>query len=321
MTKVLIVDVHAEMYRDALHAEFPALQFSLFYRAAEVTGDLSDVDLMIMFGIEIRDPMLSGAPRLRWIQSLATGVDHFLRCPSLKPDVLITSGRGIHGPPMREQVIYMMMGVSRDVMRQVGDQKAHFWERRLWRMLHGKTAVIAGTGIVGSAIGEALKALGMHVIGVSRTPRQEAGFDEMIATDWLTDAAARADYLINMLPASDDNIGIFGDKVFAAMKPSAYYIGAGRGQTVEEAAMLAALRERRIAGAALEVFQTEPLPPESPFWDLPNVFITPHIGGYVVEYEDFVMPLVIDNMRLFLANRQSEMQNIVARQRNIEARV
>jgi D-2-hydroxyacid dehydrogenase (NADP+) len=313
MTKTLIVDVHAEMYRDALHAEFSALQFSLFHHAADVTGDLSDIDVMIMFGIEVRDFMLSGAPKLKWIQSLATGVDHFLRSPSLKPEVLITSGRGIHGPPMREQVIYMMMGVSRDVVRAVGDQKAHFWERRLWRTLHGKTAVIAGTGIVGSAIGDALKALGMHVIGISRRPRQEAGFDEMIPTDRLTDAAARADYLINMLPASADNIGIFDDKIFAAMKPSAYYISAGRGQTVDEAAMLSALRERRIAGAALEVFQTEPLPPESPFWDLPNVFITPHVGGYVVEYEDFIMPLVVDNMRLFLAGRQSEMQNIVAR--------
>ncbi len=313
MTKVLIVDVHAEMYRDALHAEFPALQFALFHKAAEVGGDLSDIDVMVMFGIELRDFMLSGAPKLKWIQSLATGVDHFLRSPSLKPDVLITSGRGIHGPPMREQVIYMMMGVSRDVVRLAGDQKAHFWERRLWSTLHGKTAVIAGTGIVGAAIGEALKALGMRVIGVSRSPRKEAGFDEMIATGNLAEAAARADYLINMLPASPENLDIFDAKIFAAMKPTAYYISAGRGQTVDEDALLAALRERKIAGAALEVFKTEPLPKDSPFWDLPNVFITPHIGGYVVEYEDFVMPLVVDNMRLFLASKTGEMQNIIAR--------
>ena len=139
------------------------------------------------------------------------------------------------------------------------------------------------------------------------------GFDEMIATANLVEAARRADYLINMLPASNDNLGIFDAKVFGAMKPSAYYISAGRGQTVDEAALLAVLRERRIAGAALEVFQTEPLPPDSPFWDLPNVFITPHIGGYVVEYEDFIMPLIVDNMRLFLAGRQGEMRNIVAR--------
>ena len=312
-SKVLIVDVHAEQYRDALREKFPALQFTLFHSAKEVTGDLSDIDVMIMFGIEVRDFMLAGAPRLQWIQSLATGVDHFLRCPSLKPNVLITSGRGIHGPPMREQVVYMMMAVSRDAVRAVGDQKTHFWERRLWSTLHGKTAAIAGTGVVGSAIAELLKALGMHVIGISRAPRPAQGFDEMIATENLVEAARRADYLINMLPASNDNLGIFDAKVFGAMKASAYYISAGRGQTVDEATLLAVLKERRIAGAALEVFQTEPLPPSSTFWDLPNVFITPHVGGYVIEYEDFIMPLILDNMRLFLAGRQREMQNIVAR--------
>src|SRR6202167_2002812 len=148
MTKILVVDVHAEMYRDRLQAEFPDLQFSLFHTAAEVTGELSGTDVMIMFGLEIRDEMLAGAPRLKWIQALGTGVDHFLRCPSLKPEVLITSGRGIHGTPMREQVLYMMMAVSRDAARNVGDMKAHFWERRLWSTLHGKTAVVAGTGIV-----------------------------------------------------------------------------------------------------------------------------------------------------------------------------
>jgi len=311
-TKVLIVDIHAEQYRDRLREAFPALQFTLFHSAKEVTGDLSDVDVMIMFGIEVRDFMLAGALRLKWIQSLATGVDHFLRCPSLRPNVLITSGRGIHGPPMREQVVYMMMAVSRDAVRAVGDQKAHFWERRLWSTLHGKTAVIAGTGVVGAAIGELLKALGMHVIGVTRTPRPAAGFDEMIATDRLAEAARRADYLINMLPASADNIGRFDATIFGAMKATAHYISAGRGQTVDEAALLKVLRERRIAGAALEVFQTEPLPAESPFWDLPNVFITPHIGGYVIEYEDFIMPLIVDNMRLFLAGRPGEMRNIVA---------
>ena len=100
----------------------------------------------------------------------------------------------------------------------------------------------------------------------------------------------------------------------AAMKPTAYFINAGRGQTVDEAALLAVLRERRIAGAALDVFQTEPLPADSPFWNLPNVvLITPHIGGYIIEYEDLILPLIVENMRLFLAGRRGEMQNIVAR--------
>jgi phosphoglycerate dehydrogenase-like enzyme len=236
-----------------------------------------------------------------------------LRCPSLRPEVLITSARGIHGPPMREQVVYMMMAVSRDAVRQAEDHQHRIWQRRLWSTLHGKTAVVVGTGVVGAAIGELLKAFGMSVTGVSRTPRTTAGFDAILPVERLPEAAARADYLINILPASAENTGLFDAGVFAAMKPSAYYISAGRGQTVDEAALVAALREHRIAGAALDVFQSEPLPPDSPFWALPNVFITPHVGGYIVEYEESILPLIVDNMRLFLAGKPGEMQNIVPR--------
>jgi phosphoglycerate dehydrogenase-like enzyme len=310
---VLVVDIHAELYRDRLQAEFHQLRFRLFHEAAEVAGDLSDIDVMIMFGIEIRDYMLHDAKRLQWIQSLATGVDHFLRCPSLRREVLITSGRGIHGVPMREHIVYLMMSISHDANRQVQDYQQRIWQRRLWTTLHGKTAVIVGTGVVGATIGELLQVFGMHVVGVSRTPRKAAGFDEIMPAGNLRDAAAQADYLINILPAQPENLGLFDAAIFGAMKNTAYYISAGRGQTVDESALIAVLRERRIAGAALEVFQTEPLPHDSPFWELPNVFITPHVGGYIVEYEDFIMPLVIDNMRLFLTGRRGEMANIVVR--------
>lgn len=313
MTKVLIIDVHAEIYRDRLREQFPDLDFALCHTAAEAAADLSDIDVLICFGIAVDDSIFRRATRLQWVQSLATGVDHFLRCPSLGPDALITSGRGIHGAPMREQVVYLMMAVSRDAARQIEDKKARFWQRRLWSTLDGKTAVIVGIGVIGIAIGELLKAFGMKIVGVTRTPRAVAGFDDMMPTDRLVEAARRADYLINVLPAEPGNIGIFDAAVFAAMKPSAYYINAGRGRTDDEAALIAALRERRIAGAGLDVFRTSPLPADSPFWDLPNVFITPNIGGYIVEYEELIMPLVIDNMRLFLAGRKSAMRNIVAR--------
>jgi D-2-hydroxyacid dehydrogenase (NADP+) len=313
MTKVLVVDIHAEIYRDRLAAEFPALEFSLFHGAAEVTAELSDIDIMVMFGLEIRDHMLVAAPNLKWIQSLATGVDHFLGCPSLRPEILITSGHGIHGPAMRETVVYQMMALSRGVTRRVEDNKVHNWNRQFWSVWQGKTAVIAGVGAVGTAIAELLKAFGMRVIGVSHTPREVAGFDEIMPTDRLLEAAAQADFLINVLPAAPYNFALFDAAVFAAMKPTAYYISAGRGQTVDEAALIAALRERRIAGAALDVFLTEPLPLDSPFWTLPNVFITPHVGGYFIEYEDFIMPLILDNMRAFLAGRLDHMRNVVAR--------
>jgi len=309
---VLILDQHAEIYRDRLKADFPALEIVTANGLSELPADLSDIDVLISFAIELTDDFYKRAPRLKWIQCLATGVDQVLRCPSLRPETLLTSGRGAHGAPMRETVVYLMMAVSRDVKDLVEEQKAHVWNRRFYSLFTGKTAVVVGVGVVGTAIGQLLKAFGMHVIGVTRTTRAVEGFDDMMPTDRLREAAGRADFLINVLPANADNVLLFDRAVFAAMKPSAYYISAGRGQTVDEPALIAALRERRIAGAGLDVFQTEPLPADSPFWDLPNVFITPHLGGYTIEYEDLIMPLIADNMRRFLAGRQSEMRNIVA---------
>jgi D-2-hydroxyacid dehydrogenase (NADP+) len=309
--KILILDPHAETYRDRLHVEFPALQFAVAHKAAELPSDLSDIDVLISFGIELKDDFYQRATRLKWMQCLATGVDHVMRCPSLKPETLLTSGRGIHGAPMRETIVFLMMGVAREARRLAEAQKAHLWDRRLWSLFRGKTAVIVGVGVIGIATAKLLKAFEMHVIGLTRTPRITEGFDEIMPTDRIEAAAARADYLINILPATKDNLLLFDAAVFAAMKPSAYYISAGRGQTVDEAALVEALRTRRIAGAGLDVFQTEPLPADSPFWDLPNAFILPHLGGYTSEYEDLIMPLIIANMRLFLAGRLSEMQNIV----------
>ena len=312
-TKILVVDGHAEIYHERLQAEFPALQFLLAHHPAALPTDAADAHVLMSFAIGMNDAFFRDAKNLKWIQCFATGVDHLFRYPSLRPEVLLTSGRGIHGAPMRETVVYLMMGVSRGVARLVADQKAHVWDRRLYSLFNGKTAVIAGVGVVGIAIGRLLKAFGMHVVGVTRTPRPVEGFDEIIPTECLQEAAGRADFLINVLPATADNALLFGAAVFATMKPTAYYISAGRGQTVDETALIAALRDGRIAGAGLDVFQTEPLPTDSPFWDLPNVFITPHLGGYTSEYEDLITPLIVDNMRAFLAGRQSEMQNIVKR--------
>jgi len=152
----------------------------------------------------------------------------------------------------------------------------------------------------------------MHVIGLTRTPRAVPGFDEVMSTDDLVTAAKRADYLINILPASKNNLDIFSKAVFDAMKPTAYFINAGRGETVDEAALIDALQSRRIAGAGLDVYRTEPLPKDHPLWDMPNVFMTPHIGGYIIEYESYALPIVLENMQLFLDGRPKDMRNIVA---------
>ena len=205
----------------SFQAEFPALQVQTVPEVTGVPEDLSDVDVLLCSASRCSDYLFARTPQLKWIQSLATGVDHFLRCPSLKPDVLITSGRGIHGPTMRETVLYMMMAISRDGIVKVEDKKAHFWERQFWSTLHGKTAMIVGVGIVGIAIAQLLKALGMRIVGVTRTPRNVECFDAMVPADHLLDAVGSADYVINVLPASADNIGLFDGTIFAAMKPSA----------------------------------------------------------------------------------------------------
>jgi phosphoglycerate dehydrogenase-like enzyme len=312
-SEVLVIDVHAHIYAEQLRQHFPDLKIHAAHDHSEIPDDISKVDVLFAFGISINDPLMQRLSDLKWIQSLATGIDHFLRCPSLKPEVLITSGRGIHGAPMRETTVLLMLSLSQNTQQRSADRRDHFWQRRLWSLLCDKTAVLVGIGVAGTAIGQLLKAFGMKVVGVSREPRQIEGFDKITPRERLLEAAAEADYLINILPGSPENHGIFGRAVFEAMKPSAFFINVGRGETVDEQALLSALQSGRIAGAGLDVFATEPLPKESPFWDMPNVAMNPHIGGFFIEYEDFIMPLVIENMGHFLAGRRSEMRNIVAR--------
>jgi D-2-hydroxyacid dehydrogenase (NADP+) len=312
-TSVLVLEKFADVYARELEARFPDLVVHKAATMADIAVDPGTLDVLFAFGIAIDDGLIARARNLKWIASLATGVDHFLRCPSLRRETIITSARGIHGPAMRETVASLMLAVSRDAARLAYNKAARRWERgERWPLLAGKTAVVVGIGVSGIAIAELLKAFDMRVVGVTRTSRPIAGFDAMMPTSELTRAAAEADYLINVLPGSAENHGIFNRAVFGAMKPGAVFINVGRGETVDEAALIEGLRSRRIAGAGLDVFQNAPLKPDSPFWDLPNVVISPQIGGYFIGYEDQVMPLLMENMQRFLAGRVDEMQNVIA---------
>jgi phosphoglycerate dehydrogenase-like enzyme len=312
MTSVLVLEHFADIYERELTARFPDLAIHKAATMVDIAVDLAAIDVLFAFGIAINDALIARMTSLKWIASLATGVDHFLRCPSLRRDTLVTSARGIHGPAMRETVATLMLALSRDVGRLVNNKAAHRWERgERWPLLAGKTAVVVGIGVSGIAIGELLKAFGMRVVGVTRTPRAVAGFDAMVPTAELARAAAEADYLINVLPGSAENRGVFSRAVFAAMKRGACFINVGRGETVDEVALIEALKSGRIAGAGLDVFQNAPLKADSPFWDLPNVVISPQVGGFFDGYEDHVMPLLMENMGRFLSERIGEMENVV----------
>jgi D-2-hydroxyacid dehydrogenase (NADP+) len=313
MTNVLILETHAGAYAAALSTEFPDLGLQVARSPADADLDFGRVEVLIAFGIDVTDALFTRMPALKWVQSLATGVDHFLRSKTLPQDVILTSGRGIHGPAMRETVLHLMLSISHDSHGLVQDKAARRWDRRAWPLISGKIAVVIGTGVAGSAIGSLLQALGMQVTGVSRTPREAAGFDIVVAQAALAEVAATADYVINVLPGNAVNRRLIGSEVFARMKPSAYFINVGRGETVDEDALIEILRERKIAGAGLDVFATEPLPAESPLWSLPNVFITPHIGGLFEEYQQTAMPLIIRNMSAFLSGRTDQMTNVIDR--------
>jgi phosphoglycerate dehydrogenase-like enzyme len=310
-TKVLVLETFADEYVAPLKAAFPDLDVRTLLPTDPYSADVDDAEVLVCFGIDVTDELMRRAGRLRWIQSLATGVDHFLKTPELRKEVVLTSGRGIHGPPMREQTAFLMLSLSHDAQRLGRDRARAAWDRTPWPLLIGKTAVVVGVGVASTAIAELLKAFGMHTVGVTRTPRATPGFDEIVTADRLHEVAARADYLINVLPGGPDNTDRYDRALFAAMKPSAFFVNVGRGEAVDEAALIEALETKRIAGAGLDVFRTEPLPAGHPFWTLSNVVMTPHTSGRVVEYTELILPLLLRNMGLFLAGRAGEMENLV----------
>ena len=311
--RVLILDRQGAAYRDALLARFPGLAIMAAPSAADLGDELAEIEVLVAFGLAVTDEVVRRAVRLRWIQSLATGVDYFLRLPSLRRDVILTSARGIHGPAMRESVLFLMQAISRNAAALGRRQAARTWQREPWPLLCGKAAVVLGTGVSGTAIAELLRCLGMTTIGVTRTPRAIAAFSEVVSLDRLKEAVARADYLVNVLPGDAENTGLIGRAVLDAMKPTAFFINVGRGDSVDEAALVEALRDKRIAGAGLDVFRAEPLPPESPLWALDNVVLSPHVSGLFAEYPEHVLPIVADNLQAFIDGHPEQMRNLAVR--------
>ena len=312
-TSVLVLDKYADTYAGYLRASFPDLVVHQALAMEHLSVDLAQIDILVAFGIAINNELIERLASLKWIQSLATGVDHFLRCPALRPETLLTSARGIHGAAMRETVAYLMLSLSQESRRLARNQTEHRWDRsQPWSLLAGKTAVIVGVGLSSVAIAKLLAALGMNVVGVSGAPRLSEGFDCIVPRSELVEIAGEAVYLINVLPADPANIGLISRSVIDAMKPSGFLVNVGRGETLDEDALIDALREQRIAGAGLDVFRNEPLPADSPIWDLPNVFLTPHLGGFFREYEEYMKPLLVENMRLFLGGRYGEMRNRIS---------
>ena len=270
-----------------------------------------DAEAIIGHHFQFDDQLLERAPRLRWIQSLTTGTDAILRLKSLRPETLVTSTRGMHGPQMSELVFLHMLALARDFPRMQRNQAAGLWERWPQPLLWGKSMVIVGVGAIAEALAPRCKAFGMNVYGVSNSPRVPPGFDTVYARDELLHAAARADFLVLLVPYSTQTDNLIDARVIAALKPSAFLINAARGGVLDEQALLEALDSGRIAGAGLDVFRRQPLPADDPLWRAAHVVITPLIGGMSDIYLEQAYPIVQTNLQCFLAGRFDAMLNVV----------
>ncbi len=320
MTNVLIILTLPEpvrnRYRDGIRKAFPELAVTLVDHVSKADAHIAEADILITFGPQLEnrgDELMRKAGRLKWIQALGTGVDNLVDLPSLRREVLLTNLHGIHGPAMSEAALLAMLALSRDLPRVVRNQDSRAWDRFPGRLLHGKTVGIFGVGAIAADLAPKCKALGMTVAGITSTKRPVPGFDRLYGRDELLRAVPEFDYFVLLTPYSADTHGIVGREVLAAMKPRSYLINLARGGVVDEEALVETLRRGGIAGAALDVFNQEPLPADHPLWAFKNVIVTPHLGGFHDAYVDQALPVIEANMRKFLAGDAATMINLVKR--------
>ena len=300
-----------EQYRDRLKTAFPELTVTLVDHYSKVGPHIAAADVLLTFAPMLSPDVLAAAKNLKWVQALGTGVDNLTDQPTLRKDILVTNIHGIHGPPVSEAALATMLALARNLPRAVRAQDRHEWLRFPAQLLYKKTVGIFGVGVIAEALAPKCKAFRMDVIGVSSAPRAVAGFDRIEAREDLLKVVGEFDFFVLLTPLTEATRNSIGADVFAAMKPSSYLVNLARGGVVDEKALIEALQTGRIAGAALDVFNEEPLPADHAFWAMQNVIITTHQGGFCDVYIDFALPVVEANMRCFLAGDLAGMTNVV----------
>jgi len=269
----------------------------------------ADVD--VVFGWKVPSTLYEKATRLRWLQTMGAGVDWAL-VPELPARVVVTRVPGVFGPWMAEYVLGWCAHVTQRVDAYRAAQRDRRWlDSLLPARLGGTTLAIIGLGDIGRTIARGARALGMRVVGVSRTGAAVGGVERVHRVRDVRRALAVADWVVLTVPLTAATRGLVGAGELAAMKPGAWLLNIARGAVVDEAALLDVLRRRAIAGAVLDVFATEPLPPEHPLWTLDNVVVTPHVAGPDVPEE--IVPLFTENLGRFVAGRP--LRHVVDRRR------
>jgi len=260
------------------------------------------------------EPAWDRAGDLKWIQSASAGIERLLFPALVESQVVLTNARGVFDEAMAEYVVALMLLFSKGLLGVLERQRRREWEHRDTETLRGKRALIVGVGSIGRAIGRRCGELGLVVKGVGTTARPgDDVFRSIAGADELTDSVGWADFVIDVLPGTPTTTGVFDAGVFGAMTPTTRFINVGRGSTVDEGALVEAMREGRLAGAALDVFEDEPLPVEHALWDLPNVVVSPHMSGDFAGWRESVVELFVDNLRRYLTGEP--LRNVVDKTR------
>ena len=312
-TTVLVIDPDAEYFREKLLADFPGIKVLTAHGPGDLDDKMAQADVLAAMGSKaiFHEGVLDKAGKLKWIQAFTTGTDKITPLKAFRKETLLTTTRGMHGAQMAEMALMQMLALARDLPRMLRNQAQAKWDRFLQIRLLGKTVVILGVGISGEDLAARCKAMGMRVVGVTGTPRQSPNFDRMVRRSELGIAVKDADFLAIVVPYEKETHKIVNAKIFAAMKPTAFVVNIARGGVLDEQDLLVALRKKQIAGAALDVFDVEPLAPDNPLWREPNVIITPHHAGQSDDYNEQVYDIFAPNLRCYLENRHAEMRNLI----------
>jgi|SRR5882672_9063432 len=295
-------------FAERLRKEFPALEVVHRDRYEGVEEDLRDAE--ILFAFSLRAEQFRFAQNLRWIHAPTAAVHQLLFPEFVSSNVVLTNAREVHGPVVAEHVIALIFALAKKIPQAARLQEKHIWgQDAIWndgprpREVADATLGLIGLGSIGRTVARMAAALGMRLIAVREHTEKDKpeGVATVYAPSQLHDLLSQSDYVVMAAPLTDATRGLMNADRLAAMRPDAYLINVGRGPQVGEAALADALRNRRIAGAALDVFEQEPLPPESPLWELDNLLITPHTAGLTEKLWHRHYALFSQNLRRYLA--------------------
>jgi phosphoglycerate dehydrogenase-like enzyme len=292
----------------ALQAAAPGVELLPVGNAAEAVALAKEADAVL--GL-CTPELLAAGPNIRWIQSYSAGVERCVAIPALRErDVLLTNMRRIAGPVMAEHVMALMLAYARGLHFYVPERMAGRWTREMpppGRMLtlEGKTVLVVGLGGIGVEVAKRAHALGMRVVATRASGREGPPFVSYVGLpDELGKLAAEADFVVNTAPLTPATTGMFDAKFFAAVKPGAFFVNVGRGGSVVQTELVAALASGRLGGAGLDVTDPEPLPADSPLWKMQNVILTPHVSAQSDLGDEARFAIGVENLRRYVAGER-----------------